>query len=58
MVWFLEEDVKRLITANVKDTVDRYLADTTIPNARCVEMVNRLKRRDNVRERRWETHLQ
>lgn len=30
VVWFSEDDVKRLLTANVKDTVDRYLADTTI----------------------------
>jgi hypothetical protein len=30
VVWFSEDDVKRLITANVKETVDRYLADTTI----------------------------
>jgi hypothetical protein len=30
VVWFSEDDVKRLITATVKETVDRYLADTTI----------------------------
>jgi hypothetical protein len=30
VVWFSEDDVKRLLTATVKDTVDRYLADTTI----------------------------
>jgi len=30
VVWFSEDDVKRLMSANVKDTVDRYLADTTI----------------------------
>ena len=30
VVWFSGDDVKRLITANVKETVDRYLADTTI----------------------------
>jgi hypothetical protein len=29
-VWFSEDDVKRLLTATVKDTIDRYLADTTI----------------------------
>ena len=30
VVWFSEEDVKRLLTATVKDTIDRYLADTTV----------------------------
>ena len=30
VVWFSEDDVKRLLTATVKDTIDRYLADTTI----------------------------
>ena len=30
VVWFSEDDVKRLMTATVKDTIDRYLADTTI----------------------------
>jgi hypothetical protein len=30
VVWFSEEDVQRLLTATVKDTVERYLADTTI----------------------------
>ncbi|HET8720378.1 MAG TPA: hypothetical protein VFM24_00015 [Nitrospira sp.] len=30
VVWFGEDDVKRLLTATVKDTIDRYLVDTTI----------------------------
>ena len=30
VVWFSEEDVKRLMIATIKDTLDRYLADTTI----------------------------
>jgi hypothetical protein len=30
VVWFSEDDVKKLMTATVKDTLDRYLADTTI----------------------------
>jgi len=30
VVWFSEEDVQRLMTATIKDTIDRYLADTTI----------------------------
>ncbi len=30
VVWFGEDDVKRLLTATVKDTIDRYLADTTV----------------------------
>lgn len=30
VVWFSEDDVKRLMTATIKDTLDRYLADTTI----------------------------
>ena len=30
VVWFSEDDVKRLLTATVKETIDRYLADTTI----------------------------
>jgi len=30
VVWFSEEDVKRLMAATIKDTLDRYLADTTI----------------------------
>jgi hypothetical protein len=30
VVWFSEDDVRRLLTATVKDTIDRYLADTTI----------------------------
>ena len=30
VVWFSEDDVKHLMTATVKDTIDRYLADTTI----------------------------
>ena len=30
VVWFSEDDLKRLMTATVKDTIDRYLADTTI----------------------------
>lgn len=30
VVWFSEDDVQRLMTATIKDTIDRYLADTTI----------------------------
>jgi hypothetical protein len=30
VVWFSEDDVQRLVTATIKDTIDRYLADTTI----------------------------
>lgn len=30
VVWFAEEDVQRLLTATVKDTLDRYISDTTI----------------------------
>jgi hypothetical protein len=30
VVWFSEDDVKKLMTATVKDTLDRYIADTTI----------------------------
>ena len=30
VVWFSEDDVKRLLTVTVKDTIDRYMADTTI----------------------------
>jgi hypothetical protein len=30
VVWFSEDDVKRLMTATIKDTLDRYLADTTV----------------------------
>lgn len=30
VVWFSDDDVKRLMTATIKDTLDRYLADTTI----------------------------
>ena len=30
VVWFDEEDVKRLMTATIKETLDRYLNDTTI----------------------------
>jgi beta-lactam-binding protein with PASTA domain len=30
VVWFSEDDVKRLLTATVKETIDRYLADTTV----------------------------
>jgi uncharacterized lipoprotein YajG len=30
VVWFSEDDVKRLMTATIKDTIDRYLADTTV----------------------------
>jgi hypothetical protein len=30
VVWFSEDDVKKLMTATIKDTLDRYLADTTI----------------------------
>jgi hypothetical protein len=28
--WFAEEDVQRLLAATVKDTLDRYISDTTI----------------------------
>jgi hypothetical protein len=30
VVWFGDEDVKRLLTATIKDTIERYLSDTTI----------------------------
>jgi hypothetical protein len=30
VVWFTEDDVKQLMTTTVKDTLDRYLSDTTI----------------------------
>jgi hypothetical protein len=30
VIWFGEEDVQRLLAATVKDTLDRYLSDTTI----------------------------
>jgi uncharacterized lipoprotein YajG len=30
VVWFSEDDVQRLMMATIKDTIDRYLADTTI----------------------------
>ena len=30
VVWFSEDDVERLVVATIKDTIDRYLADTTI----------------------------
>ena len=30
VVWFSEDDVQRLMVATIKDTIDRYLADTTI----------------------------
>ena len=30
VVWFSEDDLKRLLAATIKDTIDRYLADTTI----------------------------
>ena len=30
VVWFSEDDVKRLMAATVKDSIDRYLEDTTI----------------------------
>ncbi len=30
VVWFSEDDVKRLLTATLKDSIDRYLEDTTI----------------------------
>lgn len=30
VVWFSEDDVQRLMAATIKDTIDRYLADTTI----------------------------
>ena len=30
VVWFSEDDVKRLLTATIKDSLDRYLADTTV----------------------------
>jgi len=30
VVWFSEDDVKRLLVATIKETIDRYLADTTI----------------------------
>jgi hypothetical protein len=30
MVWFSEDDVQQLLAATLKDSIDRYLADTTI----------------------------
>jgi len=30
VVWFAEDDVKQLMAATMKDTLDRYLLDTTI----------------------------
>ena len=30
VVWFSEDDVQRLVVATIKDTIDRFLADTTI----------------------------
>jgi hypothetical protein len=30
VVWFSEDDVQQLLTATLKDGIDRYLADTTI----------------------------
>lgn len=30
VVWFAEDDVKQLMAATIKDTLDRYLSDTTI----------------------------
>jgi hypothetical protein len=30
VVWFSDDDVQRLMTATIKETIDRYLADTTI----------------------------
>ena len=30
VVWFAEDDVKQLMAATLKDTLDRYLSDTTI----------------------------
>jgi hypothetical protein len=30
VVWFNEDDVKKLMTGTVKDTLDRYISDTTI----------------------------
>jgi hypothetical protein len=30
VVWFAEDDVKQLMAATMKDTLDRYLSDTTI----------------------------
>lgn len=30
VVWFSEDDVQRLVTATIKETIDRYLADTTV----------------------------
>ena len=30
VIWFAEEDVKQLMAATMKDTLDRYLSDTTI----------------------------
>lgn len=30
VIWFLEDDVKRLMTETIKDTLDRYILDTTI----------------------------
>jgi hypothetical protein len=30
VVWFTEDDVRRLLAATVKDTIDRFLEDTTV----------------------------
>jgi len=30
VVWFSEDDVQQLLAATLKDSIDRYLADTTI----------------------------
>lgn len=30
VIWFLEDDVKHLMTETIKDTLDRYILDTTI----------------------------
>ncbi|HEX9155323.1 MAG TPA: hypothetical protein VF819_07140, partial [Nitrospira sp.] len=30
VIWFAEEDVQKLLASTVKDTLDRYLSDTTI----------------------------
>jgi hypothetical protein len=30
VVWFSEDDVQQLLAATLKDSIDRYIAETTI----------------------------
>ena len=41
VVWFSEDDIKHLMAATIKDTIDRYLADTTI-SQRAVRQAGKL----------------